>query len=125
MQYEKTIGRKVAKQAKNDKNVESSNSQSRIVNFMEATTVQALNWNVSIAIFYEDYSKMQRLNWELNIMNKDIPTLSPRRAKYSRLKQDEILTSLNAPEAPQDNPNNDNSNWDYTQPYIPSPPHSP
>ncbi|KAL2512042.1 hypothetical protein Adt_17670 [Abeliophyllum distichum] len=32
MQYEKPIGRKTAKQAKRDKNAESSNSQSRIAN---------------------------------------------------------------------------------------------
>ncbi|KAL2520392.1 Uncharacterized protein Fot_24315 [Forsythia ovata] len=119
------MGKNAAKQAKKDKNVESSNSQSRIANSIEGMAAQALNRNVSRATFYEDHSKMQQLNWELNIMNKDICTLSSRRAKYFRLKQDKILTSLDAPEAPQDNPNSDNNNWDYTQPYIPNPPCSP
>ncbi|KAL2525441.1 No apical meristem-associated [Abeliophyllum distichum] len=118
MQYEKPMGRKAVKQVKKDKNVDSSNSQSRIANSMEAMAEQALNWNVSRATFYEDHSKMQRFNWELNIMNKDISTLSPRRAKYFWLKQDEILASLDAPKAPHDNPNSNNSNRDYTQPCI-------
>ncbi|KAL2540697.1 No apical meristem-associated [Abeliophyllum distichum] len=113
MQYEKPVGRKAAKQDKKDKNAEYSNSQSWIANSVEAMAAQTLNRNVSRATFYEDRSKMQRLNWELNIMNKYISTLSLRMEKYFRLKQNKNLAYLDAPQAPQDNPkipNSDNSN---------------
>ncbi|KAL2485917.1 hypothetical protein Adt_30673 [Abeliophyllum distichum] len=62
MQYKKPMERK-GEQAKKDKNVESSNSQSQIANSMEAMAAQALNQNVSRATFYEDHSNMQQLNW--------------------------------------------------------------